>query len=565
MNSFIEIERKSSSTYLLECDILSFIYIILGLLYIFLVSCQKETKTVDWNLCCSFPCLNGGICMTKGFNNYTCDCTLLDFYGDHCEKRKIFFYVMETSEGQNKPIKQLTNFFRKLTDAIRPSRETLQYVATHYSWLWWFVNRIKPLHSFIMNQTILFPNFFTAIPRANMIDTPPRFISSHEYITMDSYYNTSYYARSLPPVPWKCPTPMGVTGKKVLPKIDDLINKLFNRKKFILDPHGTNLLFAYYAQHFTHQFFRTKWNEGPGITTGSEGVDMSHVYGSDIQTQKQLRCLTDGKLKFQILNGEEYPPYLKDAPVPMVYPPTTPEDQKFALGHPFYGLLPGLFMFATIWLREHNRVCDVLRNEHPEWDDEQLFQTARLILLVTPVLNVGMAEFVNSLVHQHAGALTRNNHAVLLQPVLKSAIKHGRQLRLQSYNEYRKRFGLEPKKSFFELTGDEGIAKQLEEFYGSIDAVEFYVGLFMESPSYSVTPPTMVEIGGPYSVKGLLSNPICSPLYWKPSTFGGDVGFDIVKSSSLSKLFCQNIKGKCPLISFKIPESKLTTTTNDEL
>jgi hypothetical protein len=38
----------------------------------------------------------------------------------------------------------------------------------------------------------------------------------------------------------------------------------------------------------------------------------------------------------------------------------------------------------------------------------------------------------------------------------------------------------------------------------------------------------IVEMGGPYSVKGLMANPICSPKYWKPSTFGGDVGFEIV-------------------------------------
>ena len=37
-------------------------------------------------------------------------------------------------------------------------------------------------------------------------------------------------------------------------------------------------------------------------------------------------------------------------------------------------------MMNTIMLREHNRVCGVLRKEHPEWDDEQLFQTARNII-----------------------------------------------------------------------------------------------------------------------------------------------------------------------------------------
>ena len=82
----------------------------------------------------------------------------------------------------------------------------------------------------------------------------------------------------------------------------------------------------------------------------------------------------------QMINGEEWPPYVKDANVTMQYPTDVPDDKKFALGHPFYSLLPGLFMYATIWLREHNRVCGVLRKEHPHWEDERLFQTAKLVI-----------------------------------------------------------------------------------------------------------------------------------------------------------------------------------------
>lgn len=43
-------------------------------------------------------------------------------------------------------------------------------------------------------------------------------------------------------------------------------------------------------------------------------------------------------------------------------------------------LFAGLFMMNTVMLREHNRVCDVLVEEHPEWEDEQLFQTAKNII-----------------------------------------------------------------------------------------------------------------------------------------------------------------------------------------
>lgn len=105
--------------------------------------------------------------------------------------------------------------------------------------------------------------------------------------------------------------------------------------------------------------------------------------------------------------------------------------------------------------------------------------------------------------------------------------------------------------------GEKVLASQLEKMYGNVDALEFVVGMFVERDGYTVTPPTMVEIGGPYSVKGLLANPICSPGYWKPSTFGGEVGFDIVKSATLEKLFCLNLKGSCPRISFVVPDYAL--------
>lgn len=82
-----------------------------------------------------------------------------------------------------------------------------------------------------------------------------------------------------------------------------------------------------------------------------------------------------------MIRNEEWPPYLKDVSnFTMQYPPDTPEDQKFALGHPFYSMLPGLFMYAVIWMREHNRVCTILKKVHPHWEDERLYQTGRLIV-----------------------------------------------------------------------------------------------------------------------------------------------------------------------------------------
>lgn len=83
----------------------------------------------------------------------------------------------------------------------------------------------------------------------------------------------------------------------------------------------------------------------------------------------------------QMLDGEMYPPSVEEAPVLMHYPRGVPPRSQMAVGQEVFGLLPGLMLYATLWLREHNRVCDLLKAEHPTWGDEQLFQTARLILI----------------------------------------------------------------------------------------------------------------------------------------------------------------------------------------
>ncbi len=81
------------------------------------------------------------------------------------------------------------------------------------------------------------------------------------------------------------------------------------------------------------------------------------------------------------------------------------------------------------------------------------------------------------------------------------------------------------------------------------------MGLFTEKRRYnSPFGSTIVDIGGCFYVRGLMSHPISSPQYWKPSTFGGDTGFSIVKEASPDKLFCGNIEGECPLVSFHVPD-----------
>lgn len=49
-----------------------------------------------------------------------------------------------------------------------------------------------------------------------IIDSPPCLSADTEYPSIESLKNITVYARTLPPVPKNCPTPMGVAGKEIV-------------------------------------------------------------------------------------------------------------------------------------------------------------------------------------------------------------------------------------------------------------------------------------------------------------------------------------------------------------
>lgn len=136
-----------------------------------------------------------------------------------------------------------------------------------------------------------------------MIPSPPTYNTKYGYLSWESYSNISYYTRLLPPVPEDCPLPMGTkgrnqagvhrqpccvgnkahlacssasAGKSILPDPKVLAERFFKREKFRPDPQGTNLMFSFMAQHFTHQFFKTNHGTKGGFTNAlGHGVSCS--------------------------------------------------------------------------------------------------------------------------------------------------------------------------------------------------------------------------------------------------------------------------------------------------
>ncbi|KAB0400950.1 hypothetical protein E2I00_015436, partial [Balaenoptera physalus] len=536
------------------------------------------------NPCCYYPCQHQGICVRFGLDRYQCDCTRTGYSGPNCTIPELWTWLRTT---------------------LRPSPSFLHFLLTHGRWFWELVNATY-IRDMLMRLVL------TA--RSNLIPSPPTYNVAHDYISWESFSNVSYYTRVLPSVPRDCPTPMGTKGKKQLPDAELLSRRFLLRRKFIPDPQGSNLMFAFFAQHFTHQFFKTSGKMGPGFTKAlGHGVDLGHIYGDNLERQYHLRLFKDGKLKYQVALGLgmgrwEEPSTVFPGRGCWWGPPGCPEMascgswSQMAVGQEVFGLLPGLMLYATLWLREHNRVCDLLKAEHPTWGDEQLFQTARLILMgetikivieeyvqqlsgyflklkFDPELLLGtqfqyrnrIAMEFNQLYHWHplmpdsfrVGPQNYSykqflfNTSMLVDYGVEALVDaFSRQPAGRPFNEYRKRFGMKPYTSFQELTGEKEMAAELEELYGDIDALEFYPGLLLEKcPPNSIFGESMIEIGAPFSLKGLLGNPICSPEYWKSSTFGGEMGFNLVKTATLRKLVCLNTK-TCPYVSFHVPDPR---------
>ena len=137
--------------------------------------------------------------------------------------------------------------------------------------------------------------------------------------------------------------------------------------------------------------------------------DAGQLYGHDHATQMKIRSKRDGKIRF-----------VRDGDREML-----PEDPD-SKGVDFTGFNDnwwiGLAVLHNLFALEHNAICHALKSAYPGWNDEELFQHARLIngaliakihtvewtpgILRHPVLQFGMAA-------QWSGAPQRWLHLLL--------------------------------------------------------------------------------------------------------------------------------------------------------
>jgi len=198
-----------------------------------------------------------------------------------------------------------------------------------------------------------------------------------------------------------------------LPKLEAVL-ELFKRKGAMQSNPRSSALFCFFAQWFTDSFLRTHPQDNRRNTSNHE-IDLCQIYGLDESSTWTLRSGRDGKLRSRIgADGEEYPWLLyKDGEIdPEFFNPDPTVDgglsylrggRKSQWENALEGSLKGTISdpsrrdhlyaagldrgnstivysaFNTVFLREHNRIALELAKANTDWDDNRLFETARLI------------------------------------------------------------------------------------------------------------------------------------------------------------------------------------------
>ncbi len=244
---------------------------------------------------------------------------------------------------------------------------------------------------------------------------PHPWSTAHNYVSWTSLTDQRWSARHLPakPIPPDAPLPENLIG---------LFKQQAGKQRL---SNKSTCLFPAFAQYLTDGFIRTRMPDtSAGETdavrrqnTSNHQIDLCTLYGRVPQQTDALRVKDEaagkrGRLKSQFINDEEYAPFLfageqvKPEFEILDYPlglarilSATPDPvglraSIFAFGGDRANAAPHVAMVNTLLLREHNRLAAEIERQHPEWDNERVFQTTRNTVIVL-FLKIVVEEYIN--------------------------------------------------------------------------------------------------------------------------------------------------------------------------
>jgi hypothetical protein len=165
------------------------------------------------------------------------------------------------------------------------------------------------------------------------------------------------------------------------------------------DPNGTGTQVIFDS--------RSIWDPATGTSTGNPRqqpntitafLDGSVIYGSDAARAAALRTFAGGRLKTSAGNLMPFNTFgLPEANDTHQYR----DNQLFLTGDVRGNENVLLMAIETLFVREHNRLADQFAADHPDWNDEQIFQVARQIV-GAEIESITYNEFLPALIGQAA-------------------------------------------------------------------------------------------------------------------------------------------------------------------
>ncbi len=244
------------------------------------------------------------------------------------------------------------------------------------------------------------------------INRPHPWSTASDYTSWKALTDRTYQGRQLP---------VSSRDPSSLPPLEKVV-AVFER------PGGAQLLsakstclFPAFAQYLTDGFIRTgvpgqpETDANRARTSSNHEIDLCPLYGRTEAQTEALRLKRDasgvrGRLKSQVIDGEEFAPFLYvdagarvdpqfdgmlDAPL---FGPAPPPPERlaslFAFGGDRANSTPFTAMMNTLLLREHNRIAGALEERNTDWDDERVFQTARNIM-IPMFIKIVVEQYIN--------------------------------------------------------------------------------------------------------------------------------------------------------------------------
>ncbi|MDQ3729655.1 MAG: heme peroxidase [Actinomycetota bacterium] len=154
----------------------------------------------------------------------------------------------------------------------------------------------------------------------------------------------------------------------------------------------------------------------------------------------------------------------------------------------------------------------------------------------------GLGRLFEEAASQPAGRVGLFNTSEYLLGAEAASITKGREVALAPYNDYRENCRFPRAADFEQISTDPRVREGLRDCYGSVERVEFYVGLFAEDPRpNSVLPSLIGRMVGIDAFSQALTNPLLAPRVFKESTFS-PLGWQTIHATrSLGEILNRNV------------------------